>query len=124
MSIFDQLTRDTMSFTDMSVTGQAADGSQTPREYTSAARGSKPTTMVGRVQELSTEEVVKYGLKGTDSMFMFLFNSDPQLSVASAVSFTDVNGVDWQLRVIKPSRPIDNQNRVYEAFGQIITNRN
>lgn len=124
MSIYDQLTRDSMSFTDMSAAGQAADGSQTPREYTTAARGSKPTSMVGRVQEMSTEEMVKYGLKGSDTMFLLLFNSDPQLTVASQVSFADVNGVDWNMRVIKPSRPLDNQNRVYEAFGQIITSRN
>lgn len=122
MSAWDQQTRDSITITGLVVT-QNSDGSEN-RTYTAAGRGSKPTTMQCRAQELSIEEKVDYGLKGTDVMFGFWFNTNPQLGVQDRVGFTDKDSVAWLFRVVKPSRNVDNSGIQYEAFGEILTPRN
>lgn len=122
MSVYDQLTRDTISITGLVVT-ENPNGSEN-REYTAAGRGSKPKTAVCRAQELSVEEEVKYGLKGTNTNFGFWFNDNPQLSVQDQITFTDQSSVAWQLRVVRPSRTVDNAGQIYVAYGESLTPRN
>jgi hypothetical protein len=123
MSGWDQRTRDSITIAGLQVVGQNPDGSQ-ERDYTPAGRGSKPTTMSCRAQELTTEQQVEYGLKGTNTHFGFWFNTNPQLSVSDQITYTDQDLVLWKLRVVKPSRNIDGKSVVYESFGESLTPRN
>ena len=124
MSLVEGCSRDVCTLLDLALGTQYSDGGQN-RSYTTAARGTKSTSLRCRIQQLQPDEYERYGIKGTDTAWRFMFTSNPQLGVNSAVTFTDQQGVaHTQIRIVKPSKNCDEQGRLWVAIAQEMTNRN
>lgn len=129
MSFIGGTQRDTITIKRLSVTQDTSGEGGQIRTYTTAARGSRPTTgFKCRLQQLNSEEKLAYGIKGSSNGWKILASTDPQAGVEDAIEFTDVNGNAHggdsnPVRIIEPSRDIDNQGRVYRAIAEEETNR-
>ncbi len=123
MSLQAGTTRDPILIERLVLGTQGAAGGQT-RSYTTAARGTLPTNALCRLQPTSDRENEQYGIKAPDRGWKLLHCTNPSLTVADVVTFTDADGVvHTQVRVTEPSRDLDNQGRVYRTILEEKLNR-
>jgi len=120
MSLAALCSRDTITIARLSVTQGAAGGQV--RTYTAAARGSLDTTSTGRLQPLTLDEEREYGIRGTRKSWKFHTITNPILTVEDQVTFTDTDGESIAARVIKGSRDLDGQGRLWTAILEQVSN--
>lgn len=120
MSLAALCSRDTISITRL-VTTQGTAGGQV-RTFTAAARGSLATQATGRLQPLSAEERREFGVRGVAKTWKFHTTSNPSLTVRDQAEFTDADGEDIEARVIRESRNLDGQGRLWTAILEQVSN--
>lgn len=92
------------------------------RSFTSGiGRGSLGTSYDCRIQEISADTRAEYGIKGNRRAWKLLFVSNPSLTEEDHVFFTNNDGDDFEARIIKPSRDIDNQGRIWAAVVEHVS---
>lgn len=104
------------------VTTQGTAGGQV-RSYTTAARGSLPTTSTGRFQIIRADERTEYGVKGNVLAWKHFTTTYPAADVRDQFTFTDDDGVARTARVISPTQNLDGQGRLYLTILEEDTNR-
>ena len=119
MSLAGLCSRDTITIKRLAVTQGTAGGQV--RAPTTAARGSLPTSANCRIQPLSFEERREFGIKGSHKAFELFFTSDPSLTIADQVEFTDADGSSVVSRVANPSLNEDSQSRLWSAIVEEFT---
>lgn len=94
------------------------------RTYTTAARGSLPSTGIKCwLVELTTgEENREFGVRSDRQVWKILATSDPKITVADQVEFTDQDGNSFVARVINPSMNVAGLSRVYRAIVEEVGN--
>src|SRR5690349_4426129 len=103
------------------VTTRGTAGGQS-RTYTTAGRGSLPTDITCRLQEIDADEKREFGVRGERRAWKVQCVTDPTLTVEDSLEFTDADGVDRTTRVIRPSRNLDGQGRLWTTVVEEITN--
>ena len=120
-SIIRLTSRDTLTLTRQVEGTQTSTGAKSI-SYTTAGRGSLPTSWVTRADEMTAEEMVKFGVQDRSSVWKFLGATNPSLDVQDRVTWTDQDDVSRTAQIIKPSRNLDGQGRLYMAMGEIVGN--
>lgn len=120
MSLDALCSRDAITITRLTTTQGTAGGQV--RTFTTAARGSLATTSTGRLQPLSIEERREYGVRGNRKSWKYHTTTDPFLTEQDQAAFTDFDGEAIEARVIRGSRNLDGQDRLWTAFLEQVSN--
>lgn len=116
MSLSALLSRDTVTIQRVSVTAQNT-GGQTRSYSTSNRPSGAPTTWNCRIQQMSADEAVRYGLKGTNSYWKFLGHTRPQVDERDRFTFTDSEGTSHTVYMLGSERNGDNQGIMWQVNG-------
>lgn len=87
----------------LSVTQDAMGGMV--RTYTTAARGTLPTSVKGRACVVREKEKVEYGVRSERAVWKLLTDADPQVTELDQITFDYGDGVTRTLRVLISSYP-------------------
>ena len=99
------LMRDTITIKRETVT--RVDGCAS-KEWTTGARGSPGITSAKcRIQDLPVEEGAMYGVRSDVRSYKIYFDASPMIDVRDRVYFTDLDGVNRECIVVKPSHSFD-----------------
>lgn len=115
MSLKSRTARNTITIERLSSTPNDT-GGQT-RTWSTAARGSLPSSIACRIVPLRSDERIAYGVRGSKQVWKFLFSSDPQITVVDRIRFNDPSGVEHIATILETSLDIDFQGRLYRAVG-------
>lgn len=120
MSLISHTSRDAVTIERLS-TSQSATGGQV-RSYGVQNRGALPTELRCRIQPVSTEERVAFGIRGTRAAWKLLFSSDPAIASSDRVTFLDADRVARIASVVQSSLNLDGQSRLYRAVVEEVGN--
>lgn len=88
-------------------------------DYTTAARGSKPTSIKGRAILMNTKEKLEHGVRGDLLGWKFLIpDTDPQIELTDQVTFTYIDGQSHTVEILVQSHARSVDGRFYKAIGQ------
>lgn len=118
--VFSLLERDTVTIKRLGTTQDAAGGKV--ESYTTANRGSLPTSWKCRIQEMAADEAIRYGLSGTERSWKFLGTSNPQIDERDQITFTDSESVAHTVEVVGAQRNPDNQGILFQVNGEEVSN--
>lgn len=88
------------------------------RTYTTAARGSSPTTALCRAMIMTPKERVDYGVRASVEGWKFLFPEDPKITLNDRIEFDFVTNQSETVKVLTPSHARSVNARFYRVFGE------
>lgn len=90
--------------------------------YTTAARGTRPTTWKCRIQPMSIEEETQYGVRGDRQGIKFLGATNPQVGTQDQIEFTDSESVAHTVKILGRERNLDGQGKEFQVNGEEVSN--
>lgn len=120
MSLHSLTSRDTITIKRLGAT-QDSIGAQV-RTYSTANRGTRPTSAKCRAQMIEADEAIKLGLKGAARSWKFFFSTNPSIDIEDLIEFTDQDSEARIVKVKKPQRNLDGQGRCWLVLGEEVTN--
>ena len=121
MSLTSLTARDTVTIERLSA-AQSTMGGQI-RSFSTQNRAPLPASMPCRIQPLSSQERLAFGVRGARTAWKLLFSTDPTLTLRDRVRFVDPdNGARERATVVDPSRNLDGQSRLYRAVVEEVEN--
>jgi hypothetical protein len=114
MSLLALTGRDQVAIERVAVT-QSPTGGQV-RDYSAQNRDGLPTSAACRIQPLSADERVAYGVRGVRLAWKLLFAEDPVITPQDRVTFIDADQRTHTASIVQPSINLDGQSRLYRAI--------
>ena len=101
---------------------RGAGGGKGPRNYTTAARGSLPTSLTARGATVKATENVKFGVRGDTLVWKWLFSQEPSLTTKDAIEFADRAGTTRVMRCLHRSEDVAMEGVVWRVHCEEISN--
>ncbi len=91
-------------------------------QATTGNRGTLAASSNCRIQPLSAQERVAFGVRGDTRIWKFLYSTDPSVGMRDLQTFMDNGGTARTARTVEPSRNLDEQGRLWVAIGEEVSN--
>lgn len=90
----------------------------TESQYTTANRGSLPTSVKGRATLMTAEQQIAYGVETSKLGWIFRSETDMQCDTRDIIEFTDDDGTSHTVRVTVKTHKRSSASPVYRTIGE------